>query len=745
MSFARRTILAFGFALLTGWAVEAASEPPPSTNRPAAKPITTDRGEIGKLLRQWEAEGSAAGNTNDWYDNRDGGHSLLEVAPYPQLQVVKYSDEDRKARRDWALQTKVQPRVVFGNSSTSASATTGGSNPRNAYCERGGLEMLAKQYRANNLYIYPEHHDHDPDTDPDEGYGDLYPANTPYLLISQGSSGSDQPFMRALPFTLAAFRPEVKARLVAKGLLMPTVQMIFRSSCKTVAKPEDYLTPKAHPTVFEGGNVDALRMVKLAHEITADRLPPMAQLELLSHETAAPWRGYFDLAPDELHAETEDAIAMIFRAAKTARRLVVDAGNSFDLNDRPLTYHWVLLRGDPAKVRITPLNEKKSRAEIVLTWHERAPVTPGSALASSRVDIGVFVHNGAYYSAPAFITSYTLPTEARAYAADGRLLEIGYGHGASRVSVRQWPAFLEALGSNSLSPAAKLFVAGLTAGQLDALRQLGADYKQAVIRADAAEQGKKDAEAALKSPAPEKKADLEAAAKTAREIAKTTAKERDDLLVRKLDGLKEPWRDFVARRLRELPTDTTFCAQILAASPKLLPGAAALRRRLEALGIVREGAGGPLELLPLLPGQAPAPERLSPYQKGQLERFHAELLASSIAGLAHSWRPYLADFRLTRAKDWRDVYAYAGGRLSGWTRYTPAGKFEFTADGLVILTRDAKGRCLTGSPVQYQFTPPGDKRPPWDWPPMSFISQPRLVTYEYANDSDLIGKPVLPR
>jgi hypothetical protein len=67
--------------------------------------------------------------------------------------------------------------------------------------------------------------------------------------------------MRAVCVTLAAFRPEVKQRLVEHGLLMPTLQMIMRSTNKQLGKQEDYLTGKAHPTVFQGSSLDPLRMI----------------------------------------------------------------------------------------------------------------------------------------------------------------------------------------------------------------------------------------------------------------------------------------------------------------------------------------------------------------------------------------------------------------------------------------------------------------------------------------------------
>ena len=170
------------------------------------------------MLNRWYTEGTAAGNTGDFYDNRDGGHSRLNTDYYfPQLDRITYTDETRKTL-GWALQRRLLEGVVFGNSSTSGHPNSGGSNPRLGYRSPEGLAFLYQQYRHNNLYVYPEHRDYDPGHNGrGGGYGDLYPTNTPYLIISQGSSGSDQLFLRAIASTLAALRPEVKAGSFGKG------------------------------------------------------------------------------------------------------------------------------------------------------------------------------------------------------------------------------------------------------------------------------------------------------------------------------------------------------------------------------------------------------------------------------------------------------------------------------------------------------------------------------------------------
>src|SRR5204863_4470794 len=115
---------------------------------------------------------------------------------FPQLQRIVYSAAEVQARLDWAVPRSVRPGVVFGNSSTALTPVNGGSNPFQADVNPGGLDMLQREYAGNNIYIFPEHNDHDPGHDGcDGGFGDVYPTNTPYLIISQGSSGSYQPSM----------------------------------------------------------------------------------------------------------------------------------------------------------------------------------------------------------------------------------------------------------------------------------------------------------------------------------------------------------------------------------------------------------------------------------------------------------------------------------------------------------------------------------------------------------------------
>jgi hypothetical protein len=85
-----------------------------------------------------------------------------------------------------------------------------------------------------------------------------------------------------------------------------------------------------------------------------------------------------------------------------------------------------VLRGDPARIRINKLDDAGTQAELEVDYHERRPIAPDSPRESNRVDIGVFAHNGTYYSAPAFVCFYTLDNEKRTYDGEHRIQVIDY-------------------------------------------------------------------------------------------------------------------------------------------------------------------------------------------------------------------------------------------------------------------------------------------------------------------------------
>lgn len=434
-------------------------------------------GELGDKIMSWNAEGTAAGNVGDLYDNHDRGHSALDLARYPQLSQIVFGPEVKKrsfdngpqrlflylnaqlnnARLNNNAQAKdaqiksdspekpaasseataspavptsslqISRTIVLGNSST---AVTGSpfwrSMPRLILTSAGGPEVLVQHYTHNHLYVYPEHKDHDPGHDDANGWGDVFFANTPYYLISQGSSGTDQPFLDALAATLSAFHPETKKVLRERGLMAPTLQMIFRRCYKLVKTDQDYLTGVAHPTVFEGNQIDRDAMVEMAHSMKADDIPPVAMMKVVSETPTDPTRDYFDAQPSENPLTSLFAISRICHATTFWREITISTADSLDVKRRELKFHWVILRGDPSLITLEDVADRPATKRIRVGYHPRRPIAPGSALESSRVDIAVFAHNGVSYSAPSFLSFMFPENETRVYDDMRRIVSVDY-------------------------------------------------------------------------------------------------------------------------------------------------------------------------------------------------------------------------------------------------------------------------------------------------------------------------------
>jgi hypothetical protein len=706
-------LLVFVFSEDRSEALQEKSDARAKENDARKQPVAPAGSEIGDLLRKWYGAGTAAGNIGDYYDNRDRGHSQLNMARHPQLQQTTYTEAQIKANAHRGVQTRILPDVVFGNSSTSFSAASGGSNARGMYTSQQGTSILFRQYTGNNLYIYPEHQDYDPGHNgAGGGYGDLFPINTPYLIVSQGSSGSDQPFMQAVAYTLAAFRPEVKQKLKESGLLMPAVQMILRISGRRVTSDSDYLTGKAHPPVFQGNELNVRKMVETAHGINLSNLPPMAQIRVSREDAPVLGRDYFEPGRNERLTDTPAAVGRIFRGSSGTRKITIDASASRELNEKPLKFFWRVLQGDESLVKINYLNPEQSIAEITVSYFDRFPVDGRPGLGTNRVDIGVFVHNGTYYSPPAFLTFYTPDSEARTYTSDGKIVDIGYNAGTASISVADWAALLRALKNDGASWPERFLRGRFSAEELSALRDIADEFVKADAAAAAAKIKHDAAVAAQKSAQEADKGREKAAADAARKAFDDARRAAERILEKKLPKQDVTAAVLIQRTLNDLMADSNFVFANADTLEQLMRSAGkndlteidSIRKSLANFGILRQSGDG-FELNPVMEGSAPLSERLTRFEKGQMARLNAALLARIVFPriLRDAWHTNYVDTRLDSKKEWRDVYHYAAdGRPLGWTRYLDGGIEDFTAEGLLIIEKDAQGGCVKARPVRYE-------------------------------------------
>ena len=423
------------------WAATKLNLPEPDADLPI---IGNENKQDGvRLLRLLMSKNGVNGFNHIIYDNRDRGHSRLDPDAYPALTHLKYGPKLKADALDRGLAGRIIfPAVVFGNSST---AITKGNAPRSlpryAMTHPSWRAVTPLLYQYNHIYVYPEHRDYDD--------VDRFPVNWPYMIISQGSSGSDRRFLNAIALTLAALPTDTFSFLRENGLVAPTVQMILRRNLKTVTSREEYLSGVAHPMAFPGQLVQIDRMVEQASQLRPQDVPPLVRLRVVE-ENFSNAAGLSGL--DERFLDTPAAIGRVWRNLAWERELIVSAEDTDSPLDQLLTYEWRLLRGNSERVSIEPLKHNGRVAKIRVRWHDpwREPIatdTQGKTRRVSRVDIGVFANNGFNDSAPAIISIDFPSHQRRQYSvqADGeiRISSIDYdakGRGASFDPLIYWSA-----------------------------------------------------------------------------------------------------------------------------------------------------------------------------------------------------------------------------------------------------------------------------------------------------------------
>jgi hypothetical protein len=357
-------------------------------------------------LRERWAKGEAAGNLEDFYNNRDGGHATFPAqSQSKQIRMLPGGHA--------ALLSPWPTRNVVGNASVVYQGPNGANMERFFSFTNSEFDAKVRVYEANHIFWYPAHTDI-------FGSGDLFHFNAAYTNTTTGSSGSEMDEVSRTFLVWGALRPDVKMWLVEKGLLAPVTQMLLRRN--RVASDAEYLTGAAHVSGMSDIPADIaearhLELVQAANAITVKSMPPLAKLRVVRED--------FSASDREQLATNAWGVHRVWRREEGTREIVLSAEDSLDLNGRPLTYRWAVLRGGKW-VKIEPVDADARSVRIVLSYPQRyqfEPVQPGGQTNwTTRLDVALFASNGTWYSPPAMFTVYALDSETRFYDLTGRML-----------------------------------------------------------------------------------------------------------------------------------------------------------------------------------------------------------------------------------------------------------------------------------------------------------------------------------
>lgn len=647
------------FVLLFPWLAVAAL---------GAEPLTTRTDPVGTSLNQWFAEGKAAGFAALQYENHDGAHSLLPSAVYPSLRHYQATPAEIQAGRDKGPVAQIREIATIGNCSMAAPPTQGGSLPRLYLMDAGASEFIAKQYLTNQLFVYPEHLDYDLGANGVSGYGDLFPANSPCILISQGSSHSDMPFVKALLATAAAFRPEIQRQLIQQRILAPTLQAILRQHTTLVVEPDDYYSGKAHPPVFDASTLDELKMVTAAQIMTRLSIPPLAFLQVVSEQPKPDSGDWFELPEIKTNAlsTTPAFISRLYRSTSPVHEIRLSGSKSVDTEKRPLIYEWRLLQGDPKRVEIIP-SDSGEEATVRVRWHP--PMHAPSGIRSHRVEIALFVRSPLAISAPAILSFYMLPNEMRFFDAQGRLSEVFYQAGNPEIGLpvdlsdERWLAFVEAAISDTPSVPSKIFNSGLTDKDKTALATLWKSLQKPKLTLDQL------------TADPSRQGELDTARKNLSQAIREHSPAIQSIAQRLIAGLTEESDLFLTHQ-----TSILAHAQ---GSPALTDLRAELKR-LTLLNVLVEQADGTFTLARRSP-------TLTDADRYYLRQLHLTIVSQVLLPglLRRSPAPLYVDPRLSSIKPWRDVYRYTSkGEPDGWLRHVQGRVHRFDNQGRLIDDND---------------------------------------------------------
>jgi hypothetical protein len=344
-------------------------------------------------INLWYRNGDAAGLTQDTFRSFDKGHSGIRASAYPQINIEAVVSD---LGPPW--ENIFRPRVTmgvqsFGIDGKSVVEARSRAVIRSFYELGGAAQPFQRFYRLfyenNFLFVAPA-------VGSFSQGNDAFAFLSPFYLHSIGASGSDARLLKPLIFASAALPPNLKTRLLRAGLFVPTLMYLFKSHIAddikaTEAHVPAYTLPAEADDDFEGPTPFLDGLLNSAHSLT--HIPPVCRLRMIDFAIEA--EGDHDYGHAAYCEYNTYAFSGALRPGQ-AFVMTIDLRFSWTDENCPIVaYQASVLRGDAS---IEPLNGEKSMFRIRIPW------MPTNNRNNLRTDVLLLVHDGSYYSAPAYLS-----------------------------------------------------------------------------------------------------------------------------------------------------------------------------------------------------------------------------------------------------------------------------------------------------------------------------------------------------
>ncbi len=368
-----------------------------------AGPYQNEAGRaIVDQINQWYREGTAAGLTQDTFRSFDNGHSGVRKGYCPQLEVLEPVPAyipPRPRLFDERVTFGVQSYGARGNKLVGGTACVIEVHMREAVMyalEHGEFDiqrtiwpgLYVSFYQNNFLLVSPAVSTYKPGED-------RFCFLSPFSLHSIGASGTDAVLHQPIIFAAASLPPALKTRILRSGLYVPTLMWLFKKSWTgnlhdPSAHEPAYTLPEEAGKEHQGPAPFLERFVTAAHDLK--HIPPVARLRVVKAEIV-----HDENAPHANKPFMADAGFGYFAALRRGEilELTIDLRQSWT-DSLPFTgFETVKLRGE-GDVRF--LNDGHSMVKIAVPW------TPAEDVFNYRTDFALFVKDGTYESAPAYVS-----------------------------------------------------------------------------------------------------------------------------------------------------------------------------------------------------------------------------------------------------------------------------------------------------------------------------------------------------